>query len=261
MARARLLAIGTLTASSALATLALAQVHGGRRPAPARPKPTAAVVDSGSETTSAPAPSASASAAPVAFPPSDAGAIPPPAGDVTDGGGRLSPLNPAPNEFSDAGPQASSIDYDKLLADVASLRARVAAVTDTLFHSRIAVAIETSGSHGRVASLSVSLDDGIVWTSPPAFRADSPTVVYEHAVAPGHHAVSVEAERRDDRNDTFRSMQRSRFIVDVPADLRLGVEIKLSDDSNMANDFPSGKSGDYALSVRMSAKAQPAAGK
>jgi hypothetical protein len=177
---------------------------------------------------------------------------------MSDGGGRLSPLNPAPNEFSDAGPQASSIDYDKLLADVASLRARVAAVTDTLFHSRIAVAIETSGSHGRVANLSVSLDDGIVWTSPPAFRADSPTVVYEHAVAPGHHAVSVEAERRDDRNENFRSTQRSRFIVEVPADLRLAVEIKLSDDSNMANDFPSGKSGDYSLSVHMSAKAQPA---
>jgi hypothetical protein len=259
MATARLLAIGTLAASSALATLALAQAHGGRRPLPPpKPKPPTAVVDSGAETISAPAPSGSASAAPAVLPPGDAGVVPAPPADMSDGGGRLSPLNPAPNEFADAGPQASSIDYDKLLADVASLRARVAAVTDTLFHSRIAVAIETSGSHGRVASLSVSLDDGIVWTSPPAFRADSPTVVYEHAVAPGHHAVSVEAERRDDRNDTFRSTQRSRFVVDVPVDLRLAVEIKLSDDSNMANDFPSGKSGDYSLSVRMSAKAQPA---
>jgi hypothetical protein len=172
-------------------------------------------------------------------------------------GGKLSPLNPAANEFSDAGTPPMSVDYDKLLADIASLRARVAAVSDTLFHSRIAVLLETSGDHGRIASLTVSLDDGIVWTSPASFRADDATVVYDHAVAPGHHAVTVDVERRDDRNDAFRSAQRSRFVVDVPADQRLGVEVKLWDDSNMGGDFPSDKKGQYELRVRMRAKAQP----
>ncbi len=190
--------------------------------------------------------SAPGESAPVPVPPNEGG-----------DGGLLSPLTPAPNEFSDAGLPAASFDYDGLLADIASLRARVAAVSDTLFHSRIAVSIETSGSHARVASLTVSLDDGIVWTSPASFRADSATVIYDHAVAPGTHGVSVEIERRDDRNGMFRSTQRSRFIVDVPADQRLAVAIKLSDDSNMGSDFPSGKSGDYELGVRMSAKAQP----
>jgi hypothetical protein len=254
MATSRILAVGTFAASLALATLALAQAHGARR-AP-HPKPAAsATPDSGAPEVALASPGASASAAPAPAPSSDTPPIPAPPPEGADGG-RGSPLNPAANEFSDAGP-SSSLDYDKLLADIASLRARVAAVSDTLFHSRIAVSVETSGSHGRVASLTVSLDDGIVWTSPDAFRADAPTVVYEHAVAPGHHAVSVEAERRDDRNDAFRSTQRSRFIVDVPADQRLAVAIKLSDDSNMASDFPSGKSGDYALNVRMTAKAQP----
>jgi hypothetical protein len=172
-------------------------------------------------------------------------------------GGKLSPLNPAANEFSDAGMAPSSLDYDRLLTDIGALRARVAAVSDTLFHSRIAITLEASGDHGRIASLSVSLDDGVVWTSPSTFRPEDPTTVYDHAVAPGHHAVTVDLERRDDRNDTFRSAQRSRFIVDVPADDRLAIELKVWDDSSMGADFPGDKSGQYELRVRARAKAQP----
>jgi hypothetical protein len=170
-------------------------------------------------------------------------------------GARLSPLTPTPGEFSDAGPSPSSVDYDRLLADIAALRARVAAVSDTLFHSRIAISLETGGDASRIASLSVSLDDGVVWTSPASFRAEDSTVVYDHAVAPGNHAVTVEVERRDRAGDTFRSNQRSRFVVDVPADQRLAFEIELSDDSNMG-DFLKDKEGRYELRVRAHAKAQ-----
>jgi hypothetical protein len=167
-----------------------------------------------------------------------------------------SPLNPAPNEFSEAGPQVASVDYDRLLADIASLRARVAAVSDTLFHSRVAIAVETRGDHGRIQSMSVSLDDGVVWTSPASFRADDPTTVYEHSVAPGHHTVTLDVERRDDRNDIFRTSQRSRFAIEVPAEQRLVFELRVSDDSSMGADFPSDKKGEYELRVRARAEAR-----
>jgi hypothetical protein len=269
MRTTRVLAGGTLAAVLVLATFALAQPRGrpGARPAP-RPTATAttggenpydssggagaAATARGTMTAPTAGPAATATAAPPAA--SATGPIPAPV-EAADGG-KLSPLNPAANEFSDGGPPASAIDYDRLLADIGALRARVAAVSDTLFHSRIAVGLETSGDHGRVAALSVSLDDGVVWTSPPGFRADDLTTVYDHAVAPGHHAVTVDVERRDDRNDAFRSTQRSRFVVDVPADQRLGVEVKLWDDSSMGADFPADKKGSYELRVRMRAKAQ-----
>ncbi|HEY1692050.1 MAG TPA: hypothetical protein VGG39_07800 [Polyangiaceae bacterium] len=255
--RRRFLAGGTLAAAVAVATVALAQPRW--HPPTRSPKPKADAGENPYEDKagSAPAASGSAAAAPVGPPPSDAGPVPPPASQESADGGKLSPLNPAANEFSDAGPPAMTVDYDKLLADIGALRARVSAVSDTLFHSRIAVSLETSGDHGRIASMTVSLDDGVVWTSPPQFRAEDATVVYDHAVAPGHHAVGVEVERRDDRNDAFRTTQRSRFVVDVPADERLGVEVKLWDDSNMGGDFPSDKKGTYELKVRMRAKAQP----
>jgi hypothetical protein len=238
----RLLAGGMLASALAVATLAIAQTRTTR---PARPldKP--------------PAPAAASSSAGAVAPAAmgDAGAAPVLAAEGPDGG-KLSPLTPAPNEFSDAGVSATSVDYDRLLSELAALRARVAAVSDTLFHSRIAISLETSGDHGHIASLGVSLDDGIVWTSPASFRAEDATLVYDHAVAPGNHAVTIEIERRDTKNDAFRTMQRSRFVVDVPADQRLGLEVKLWDDSNMG-DFPGDKQGQYELRVRARAKAQP----
>jgi hypothetical protein len=254
----QLLAGGTLTAALALVPLAFGQQRWPPRPAHPAPKPKASTNDNPYETDKAPAAPATSSSATATSPPpagGDAGPIPPPPTESGDGG-KLSPLNPAPNEFSDAGPSTTSVDYDRLLADIGSLRARVAAVSDTLFHSRIAVSLETSGDHGKIASLTVSLDDGVVWTSPPSFRAEDSTTVYDHAVAPGHHAVTIDVERRDDRNDSFRTAQRSRFVVDVPTDQRLGVEVKLWDDSNMGNDFPGDKKGTYELRVRMRAKAQ-----
>jgi hypothetical protein len=247
MRTTRLLAGGTLAAALVLATIALAQT----RARPGRPAAGASTAPSPPEAGAAP------SAAAAALTEGGTAAPPAPAEGAGADGGKLSPLNPAPNEFSDAGVPSTSFDYDRLLSDVASLRARVGAVSDTLFHSRIVVALETSGDHGRIASLAVSLDDGLVWTSPAAFRADDSTVVYDHAVAPGHHAVTVDVERRDDRNDTFRSAQRSRFIVDVPTDERLSVELKLWDDSGMGADFPSDKKGQYELRVRVRAKAMP----
>jgi hypothetical protein len=254
----RALALGGIVAAGlVLGTIALAQPRRPPRPTP-RPKPSATASAGGDnpyDTSGAAAASGSAAAA---APPTslDGGAIPaPPA--LSPSGGALSPLNPAANEFSDGGTPPATIDYDRLLADVAALRARVAAVSDTLFHSKMAISVETSGDHGRIAALSVSIDDGVVWTSPPTFRADDATTIYEHSVAPGHHAVTVDVERRDDRDDTFRSTQRSRFAVDVPADERLVVEFKLWDDSNIGGDFRSDKKGQYELRVRMRAQAQP----
>ncbi len=170
----------------------------------------------------------------------------------------MSPLNPAPNELPGATPAGVPVvDYDRLLGDIAALRARVAAVGDSLFHSRIGVGIETAGDHGKIARLTVAIDDGIVYTAPQSFHADDMTAIYNHAVAPGRHAVTVEVERKDDRNDAFATSQKSRFIVEVPKDEQLDVEVKITDESTMGGDFPSDRSGRYELRVRAKAVARP----
>jgi len=258
----------TLTAvAMALVTAALAQPRGRGKPKPKPPVVAdAGATDNASGESPAPAPAGSAAPSPVASPPSDGGAAataapaaPVARPEMSDGGVRPSPLNPTAEEMptGGAGGGPNAADVDKLIGDIAALRARVAAVSDTLFHSRIALALQIDGDHGKVTRLQVSLDDGVVFTSQPGFRAEDMTAIYDHGVAPGRHAVTVDVERRDDRDETYRTWQRSRFVVEVPKDERLTVELRVGDDSTMGGDFPSDRSGRYDLRVRAKASSKP----
>lgn len=242
----RLIAALVVTGATALATLAVAQPRAKPAPAAAKPKPPAPKVDA-----QAPPPEENGA--------SDAGAAPEPVPQVSEAadGGRPSPLNPQAHEMPGNVDAGVPIDYDRLLADIAALRARVAAVSDNLYQSRIAIALQTDGDHGKITRLAVSLDDGVVYTAPQSFAASDMTAVYDHAVAPGRHAVTIDVDRKDDRDDSFRTSQRSRFMVDVPRDHKLAVEVKIIDDSSMGADFPGDKSGKYDLRFRVKAVAKP----
>lgn len=271
MPRSRTIVFATLAVATAFVTLAIAQPKKG---APGAAKKPPATKDAGGPSADNPyegtnlMPGADAGklatgdagkievAASV-----EAGApVPPPSGAVTigDGGARPSPLNPTPEEMPsaklDAG--ASPIDYDKLIADIAALRARVSAVGDSMFRSRVAIAVSTEGDHGKIGRLTIALDDGVVYTAPSNFRADDLTQIFAGGVAAGRHAITVDVDRNDDRGDGFKTSQRSRFLVDVPRDQELAVDVRVSDDSNMAKDFPSGQEGKYELKVRLQAKAR-----
>jgi hypothetical protein len=224
-----------LAAVPAIATFASAQPKG-------KPSVAAAPVEAAAPEAAAPA---AAEAGPVPIPES---------GD----GGKWSPLNPTPEEMRNTSLDAGApVDYDKLLADVAALRARVAAVADSLYRSRVKVSVQIDGDHAKIASLAVALDDGVVFTAPSAFSASDMTPVYDHALAPGRHAITIDVERKDSRDESFRTSQKSRFIVDVPRDNKLTVEVKIIDDSSMGADFPSDQSGKYDLRFRVKAVAKP----
>jgi hypothetical protein len=254
--RIRLASAVLLAAITAVGTLAVAQPRGKPPAKPAKP-PTAVKGDAAAPMTpDEPTAAGDAGAKPStpAAPPE-----PPPTPEALDGGVKPSPLNPQAQEMpgSSTADAGTPIDYDRLLADIAALRARVAAVSDSLYQSRVAVAIQTDGDHGRIARLTVSLDDGIVYTAPATFSASDLTVVYDHAVAPGRHAVTLDVDRKDSRDDAFRTSQRSRFTVDVPRDNRLEVQVKIVDDSSMGGDFPADKSGKYDLRFKVKAIAKP----
>lgn len=204
-----------------------------------------------------PAPEAAAPP-PAAAEAADAGGGPVAQPETLPDGGKWSPLNPAPEEWRNGAIDAGvPVDYDKLLADVAALRARVAAVADSLYRSRVGVALQTDGDKAKIASLTVSLDDGVVYNAPASFAASDMTTVYDHAVAPGRHAITVDVERKDTRDESFRTSQRSRFIIDVPRDNKVEVEVKIIDDSSMGADFPSDREGKYDLRFRVKAVAKP----
>ena len=251
----RLSLASVVAAATCIATLALAQPRGKPAPKPAKPPATKTDAQAPDE------PRDTASAG-------DAGGAPPEpppvavaVAEASDGGVKPSPLNPTQQEMPggtvDSGAPGTPLDYDRLLADIAALRARVAAVSDNLYQSRVAVALQTDGDHGKIARLTVSLDDGVVYTAPASFAASDMTIVYDHAVAPGRHAVTVDIDRKDDREESFRTSQKNRFTVDVPRDNRVEVRVLVIDDSSMGKDFPADKSGKYDLRVRVKAVAKP----
>ena len=183
----------------------------------------------------------------------DLGGPPKPSGSAES---KLSPLNPEANEFSDGGSQPPPVEYDKLLGDIATLRSRVSALTTTLFASKVRVVVETRGNDARVASFTVTLDDGVVFTAPERFIAEDERTVYEHSVAPGHHVLGVDIERFDTRNKEYRTWQSSRFSVVIPESKLVDAHLIIQDSSDMGKDFPDDQDGEYDLRVRLRARVE-----
>jgi hypothetical protein len=234
--------------------------------APKAPAATSPASDSTVEESPYPDNGAGSQGAASAAPPADA---PAPAGgtDATDtkiddkppqntggGGTPLSPLNPEPGESPKASPAAGPEALDKLIAEIATLRARVAALTTSLFSSKLKVYVHTDGDDARVLGFVVTLDDGVVFKGDPGFVAEDEKVVYEHAVAPGSHVVGIEIERQDTRGAAYKTWQTTRFAIQVPERELLEAIVVIEDDSDMADDFPDGQDGNYELGVRLRAK-------
>ncbi|HLV64357.1 MAG TPA: hypothetical protein VKY73_01035 [Polyangiaceae bacterium] len=220
-------------------------------PAAAAPAPVApeATGEAATDDPSAPGAPPGDAPAPAA---SDLGEAPPAAESA--GPQKLSPLTPRPEELPLAPKPPPPTEFDRLLTDIAALRGRVAALTTTLFKSRLRVIVETRGDSARLDALSVTLDDGVVFSAPPRFNAEDERVVYEHAVAPGEHVLGLDAELYDLRGQRYRSWQSARFVVLVPESRLLEAHFVLRDDSEMAVDFPDGEDGEYDVRVELRAR-------
>jgi hypothetical protein len=250
--RGRFFLSGPVALGVVLTTLAVpAQLR--RPPKPAKP-PVAEPTSRPAEGTKAEAAEASAPAAPETPATGDDLGEPPPKPSSDGPAVKRSPLTPEPNEFPSPGAKPPPVAYERLLADIAALRSRVAAVTTTLFSSKLRVLVGVEGDDARVASFRVTLDDGVIYAAAERFGSDEPEVVYEHAVAPGHHMLGVEIERYDARNRAYRTYQSSKFAVVVPESQKLEASFRIEDDSDMADEFPDDQDGEYDLRVRLRAQ-------
>jgi hypothetical protein len=167
-----------------------------------------------------------------------------------------SPLTPRPDEAppvqaaTSARPTAS---YDDLMAEAAALRARVGAVSSVVFTSRMKVTLRVSTGHAKVNAARLSIDGAPVWSSPASFTGAEETTIFDAGLAPGTHALTLEIERRDDRDDTFRAIARSTSTVLVAQGKRLEVEARVDDDSTMGA-LPKDDEGRWDVRIRLHAK-------
>lgn len=163
----------------------------------------------------------------------------------------LSPLNPAPAEFPGKALGGRTSDLDQLVSRLALLRSRVAALSTALFSSKMRLELLSSGGGVRLKTLRVSVDGGVVYTAAPSASFEVPSVVHEHAVAPGAHVIGVEVERQGENDPRFSTWQMSKFVVHVPERQTLWARVELEDDSDMAEEFPQEREGEYDLRVRL----------
>lgn len=179
---------------------------------------------------------------------------PPPKSTSDNDGKKLSPLNPEPDEFPSKATSPAPKELATLLSDIAALRARVAALTTSLFRSKLRVYVRTEGDDSAVKSFAITVDDGVVFRAPSQFSSGGERPLYEHAIAPGNHVIGVEIERYDVRGQTFKTWQVSKFAVVIPENELLEADILLEDDSDMADDFPDDQDGEYELDVKLRAR-------
>lgn len=173
---------------------------------------------------------------------------------ASDGGAWTSPLTPRPEEFPQKGAEVPA-DYDRILADIATLRARVATASDAVFKSRLAVALRAGNGNARIKKLRIALDDGTVYTAASGFRSEQAQVVFDRALSPGRHVLTFDVETEDARDRTFATSQITRMPIDVPRDHKVQIEARLEDESGMAGSFPGSKKGSYDLRLRLKAEA------
>jgi len=141
------------------------------------------------------------------------------------------------------------------MARVAALRTRIAALSATLFSSKLRIELRSAGESVRLKMLRVSIDGGVVYTAPAQAVFEQPQIVYEHAVAAGPHVVAIEVERQDLRQPQFSTWQSSRFVVTVPEKRLLWTRLELEDESSMGEDFAEDGAGRYELAVRLEVEA------
>jgi hypothetical protein len=180
---------------------------------------------------------------------SGAGPVTPAAAAPTTSG--ISPLNPTPGEFQKAEPVAPLAAFDSLLSRVVALRSRIAALTSVLFASRLRVELVAQDESARIASLSLSLDGGVIYAAPAQAHFERAEVVYEHAVAPGPHVLGIEIQRRDPGHPQYSAWQSSRFVVIVPETKQLWTRLELEDESSMGEASDPAEAGRYELRVKL----------
>jgi hypothetical protein len=216
-------------------------------PAAGTPAGAAPVAVSSPPSPAAPAPATKVTAT---VPAGHTALVPPPIGVAAP----ASPLNPMVDEFPKTEPPPGPPELDALMSQVAALRSRIAALTATLFSSKLRIELGSLGDTMRLKSLSVSLDGGVLYVAPRQASFERPEVIYEHAVAPGPHVLAVEVERHDLRQPQFSTWQLTRFVVVVPEKRTLWTRVELEEESSMGEDFAEDAAGQYELRVRLQAE-------
>ena len=229
----------------------------------AEPAPeTGAETGTETETVPPPDPFAEPGAPPTGTPPATTGTTPPPAtgtppAATTPVAPQAAPT-PAPAPAVDPGPTPPDLaplrqEYVAIMDEMVQARSRVAILGQELFQTRMTVQVQDrTGDEATLARFVLELDGTPIHSSDGELEGgDQGRQLFEGALAPGPHVLTLELEQRAREDTEYRVTQRESFRFIVVRDRLTEVTIVLEDDSDIARSFPSGGEGRFEIRTRL----------
>jgi hypothetical protein len=132
-------------------------------------------------------------------------------------------------------------------------RSRVAILGQELFQTRMTIEVQDrTGDEQTLARFVLELD------GTPIHRSDGEIEggaqgrrLFEGALAPGPHVLTLELEQRSREDTEYRVTQRDSFRFIVVRERLTEVSIVLEDDSDIARSFTSGGEGRFEIRTRV----------
>lgn len=189
---------------------------------------------------------------------SDAGA----ASGAVAGGSAIAATTPptagSPPPGADPGPLPPDLgplrsDWSALMDDMVSARQRVATLGEELFHTRLAITVQDrAGDDVNLTRFALELDGTPIYHADGGIEGgDAGALVWDGALAPGPHELTIELTQEARDGEEYRYSQRDTFRFIVVRDRRTEITVVLEDDSDIARAFASGGEGRYEVRTRV----------
>lgn len=159
---------------------------------------------------------------------------------------------PAPAQ-PDAAPDVSALssELSEVLDELIQARTRASVLAKALFRTRIDINVLRRADDQQLLRIKLALDGMPIHDSDGAALRDDEARLFSGFVAPGTHEIGVEITEQSKVNPAYRYTRTERFRIETKKHTSTQVDIRLRDDSDMAEELPEGDDGKYDVSTRV----------
>lgn len=156
-------------------------------------------------------------------------------------------------ETASAGPDVSALssELSNVLDELIQARTRASVLAKSLFRTRIDINVLRRADDQQLVHVRLALDGVPVHDSDGAALGGDEARLFQGYVAPGVHEIGIEIVEQSKQNATYQYTRSERFRIETKKDTSTQVDVLLRDDSDMAEELPTGDDGKYQVSTRV----------
>ncbi len=143
-------------------------------------------------------------------------------------------------------------EYHRIVDEIFQARTRVSALGAQLYSTKVRVRVQDRTTRTQALQrIRLLLDGDAIFSGDASFRAEDGRQVYDGFAAPGAHVVGVEVEYRSRENDRYVYRLHDAYTFEVIKGRLTEIRVLLEEDSNIAEDFPDDREGEYDVRSRI----------